>query len=127
MTDSPVRFGLIGCGAWGSHHAQAIEKTKGAHLVAIAEHAEESRAAAREVHANADVVADYRELVQRDDLDVVSVVVPNRMHHEVGSAVLASAKHLLLEKPMCLSVAMCLAAQLSAESGRPVMMDEVIA
>ena len=107
MTDSPVRFGLIGCGAWGSHHAQAIEKAKGADLAAIAEHSEESRAVAREAHPDADVVADYHELVERDDLDVVSVVVPNRMHHEVGSAVLASAKHLLIEKPMCLSVAEC--------------------
>ena len=107
MAESPVRFGLIGFGAWGSHHAEAIAKTEDAQLVAIAEYSEESRAAARETHPDADVVGDYRELVDRADLDVVSVVVPNRMHHEVGSAVLSSAKHLLLEKPMCLSVAEC--------------------
>ena len=107
MPESPVRFGLIGFGAWGSHHADAIAKTAGAQLVAIAEYSEESRATARETHPDADVVGDYRELVDRDDVDVVSVVVPNRMHREVGSAVLSSAKHLLLEKPMCLSVAEC--------------------
>ena len=107
MAESSVRFGLIGFGAWGSHHAQAIAKTEGAQLVAIAESSEPSRAAARDAHPDVDVVGDYRELVARDDLDAVDVVVPNRFHHEVGSAVLASGKHLLLEKPMCLSVPQC--------------------
>ena len=31
-----VRFGLVGFGAWGSHHAQALAQTAGAELVAIA-------------------------------------------------------------------------------------------
>ncbi len=107
MSDSPVRFGLIGCGAWGSHHAQAIAKTQGAQLVAIAEPVEASRSAAREAHPGVDVMEDYHDLVGRDDLEVVDVVVPNRFHHEVASAVLSSGKHLLLEKPMCLSVDQC--------------------
>jgi len=107
MPDSPVRFGLIGYGAWGQHHAASIAKTEGAQLVAIAEPSEESRKAAAENHPQAAVVADYRELAGRDDLDVIDVVVPNRLHHEVATAVLSSGKHLLLEKPMCLSMAEC--------------------
>ena len=107
MPDSPVRFGLIGFGAWGQHHADAIAKAKGAHLVAIAEPSEESRKAAEQAHPDATAVGDYRELVQRDDLDVVDVIVPNRLHHEVATAVLSSGKHLLLEKPMCLTMDEC--------------------
>ncbi len=107
MSDSPVRFGLIGYGAWGQHHAASIAGTEGAQLLAIAEPSEESRKAAQEAHPDAAVVGDYRELVQRDDLDVVDVVVPNRLHHEVATAVLSSGKHLLLEKPMCLSMGEC--------------------
>jgi myo-inositol 2-dehydrogenase/D-chiro-inositol 1-dehydrogenase len=107
MADSVVRFGLIGYGAWGQHHAAAIAKTEGARLVAIAEPAEESRRAARAAHPDAVVVGDYRELVPRDDLDVVDVIVPNRFHHEVALSVLSSGKHLLLEKPMCLAVRQC--------------------
>jgi myo-inositol 2-dehydrogenase/D-chiro-inositol 1-dehydrogenase len=107
MSDQPVRFGLIGYGAWGSHHAASIAKTQGARLVAIAEPSEDSQRAARTAHPEAAVVGDYRELVERDDLDVVDVVVPNRLHHQVATAVLASGKHLLLEKPMCLSIQEC--------------------
>ncbi|MFV1966037.1 MAG: Gfo/Idh/MocA family protein [Pirellulaceae bacterium] len=107
MSETPVRFGLIGYGAWGRHHARAIAKTAGAQLVAIAEFSEASQAAAREAHPDVDVGGDYRELVQRSDLDVVDVIVPNRVHHEVATAVLSSGKHLLLEKPMCLTTEEC--------------------
>jgi myo-inositol 2-dehydrogenase/D-chiro-inositol 1-dehydrogenase len=107
MADSVVRFGLIGYGAWGQHHAAAIAKTESAQLVAIAEPAEASQKAARAAHPDVAVLGDYRELVRRDDLDVVDVIVPNRLHHEVATAVLASGKHLLLEKPMCLTTPQC--------------------
>jgi myo-inositol 2-dehydrogenase/D-chiro-inositol 1-dehydrogenase len=40
-------------------------------------------------------------------VDVVDIVLPSHLHHEVASAVLGSGKHLLLEKPMCLSVEHC--------------------
>ena len=76
-------------------------------MVAIAEPSEEARKAACSAHPNVTVVGDYRELVQRGDLDVVDVIVPNRLHHEVATAVLSSGKHLLLEKPMCLAVSQC--------------------
>ena len=107
MANFAVRFGLIGYGAWGQHHAATIAQTDGAQLIAIAEPSEQSRKAAREAHPNAAIVEDYRQLVQRNDLDVVDVIVPNRLHHEVATAVLSSGKHLLLEKPMCLTVPQC--------------------
>jgi myo-inositol 2-dehydrogenase/D-chiro-inositol 1-dehydrogenase len=107
MSDATIRFGLVGYGAWGQHHAASIAQTNGASLVAVAEPSPASRDAAREAHPDADVVGDYRDLVRRDDLDVVDVVVPNRLHHEVAAAVLTSGKHLLLEKPMCLSLEQC--------------------
>jgi myo-inositol 2-dehydrogenase/D-chiro-inositol 1-dehydrogenase len=107
MPDSNVKFGLIGFGAWGKFHAGAIAKTPGAQLAAIAAPSEESRAAAREAHPDAEVFSDYRDLVKRTDLDIVDVVVPSHVHHEIASAVLSAGKHLLLEKPMALSLREC--------------------
>lgn len=106
MRDS-VRFGLIGYGLFGAHHANAIASCDDAELTAIAVRSEASQAAAREAHESANVYGDYRQLLARDDIDVVSVVAPNKMHHEVGTAVLASGKHLLLEKPMALQLSHC--------------------
>jgi len=107
MPPSAIRFGLIGCGAWGRCHAAAIEKTEGACLAAIAEKSAEAQAAAREAFPKAEVVHDYRRLIARNDLDAVDVVLPSHLHHEVAAAVLSSGKHLFLEKPMCLSIEDC--------------------
>jgi myo-inositol 2-dehydrogenase/D-chiro-inositol 1-dehydrogenase len=119
MTTAPVRFGLIGYGAWGSHHAQAIVNTAGAELAAIAARSDATCAAAREKFPQAEVYADFRQLVARGDLDVVDVVLPSHLHHEVASAVLSAGKHLLLEKPMALSIDQCNdLLRLAKENGR---------
>jgi len=102
-----VAFGLVGYGAWGSHHARVIAEGPHTRLAAIAEAAETNRAEAQAKHPQAVVVADYRELLQRPDIEVVDVVLPSHLHHEVGLAVLQAGKHLLMEKPMALSVAEC--------------------
>jgi myo-inositol 2-dehydrogenase/D-chiro-inositol 1-dehydrogenase len=104
---STIRFGLIGYGAWGSHHARAIAATAGAELVAVASRSEASRAAARADHPQARLYDDYRALLRDERLDVVDVVLPTDLHHQAGKAVLESGRHLLLEKPMALSVAHC--------------------
>lgn len=103
----PVRFGLVGFGAWGQHHANAIDVTEGAELTAIAARSDESVAAAKAAYPDADVYGDYRELSARDDIDIVDVVVPSHLHHPVATNVLTSGKHLLLEKPMGISLAEC--------------------
>jgi len=107
MSDSTVRFGLIGFGAWGQHHANSIHKTAAAELVAISAKTEASVSAAKQAYPQAEVFNDYRQMLLRDDLDCVDVVVPSHLHHEIGLAVLNANKHLLLEKPMGISVAEC--------------------
>src|SRR4051794_23837185 len=104
---SPVRFALIGFGAWGSHHARAIAESPRAQLVAIAAHSEKSQAAAREALPGGQVIGDYRELLTDDSIEVIDVVLPSHLHHGVGLDVLNAGKHLLMEKPMALTEAEC--------------------
>jgi myo-inositol 2-dehydrogenase/D-chiro-inositol 1-dehydrogenase len=107
MTTTPVGFGLIGFGAWGRFHADAISKTGGAALRAIAVLSDASQRAARDAFPTAEVYADYGALFARPDIEIVDVVVPSYLHHEIASAALAAGKHLLLEKPMALSLREC--------------------
>ena len=72
-----VRFGLVGFGAWGNCHAAAITQTENTQLTAIAAKSEDSCQLARETYTTATVTNDYQELVQRDDVDVVDIVVPS--------------------------------------------------
>jgi myo-inositol 2-dehydrogenase / D-chiro-inositol 1-dehydrogenase len=104
---TPVRCGLIGYGAWGAHHARAIKETERAELTAICARSEASQQRARDDHPHARIYADYRQMLAREELDLVDVVLPSDLHYEVGCAVLEAGRHLLLEKPMALSVEHC--------------------
>jgi myo-inositol 2-dehydrogenase/D-chiro-inositol 1-dehydrogenase len=103
----PVRFGLLGYGAWGSHHARALANTPGAELVAIAARSAATCDRARAEHPSARVYSDYAELLRREELDAVDVVLPSHLHYEAAKAVLDSGRHLLLEKPMALRLEQC--------------------
>ncbi|MFO0868499.1 MAG: Gfo/Idh/MocA family oxidoreductase [Pirellulales bacterium] len=99
-----MRFGLIGYGHWGVLHAAAIERSAAAQLVAIAVPSVERQGAARAAYPAAQVYPDYRQLLERADVDVVCVAVPNALHFAVGTNVLRAGKHLLLEKPVALDL-----------------------
>jgi myo-inositol 2-dehydrogenase/D-chiro-inositol 1-dehydrogenase len=102
-----VRFGLIGFGAWGSHHARAIAGSSHAELAAIAVRSPARQAEARERHPRVEIVTDYHELLNRPDFEVIDVVLPTDLHFPVAADVLLAGKHLLLEKPMALKLADC--------------------
>jgi myo-inositol 2-dehydrogenase/D-chiro-inositol 1-dehydrogenase len=124
MNGNDLRFGLIGYGLWGAHHARSIVKTPGARLVAIAEYSAENRAAAKSAYPQAEVFDDYRRLIARDDIEIADVVVPSHLHYEIGRSALEAGKHLLLEKPMVLELehADALIA-LAAEKGKVLALD----
>jgi len=107
MANNEVRFGLNGYGLFGKHHANAVASARNACLSAIAVKSESSRQAARQSHPDADVVADYSQMLARDDIEIVDVVVPNNLHYEVARAALQAGKHVLLEKPMALDADHC--------------------
>jgi myo-inositol 2-dehydrogenase/D-chiro-inositol 1-dehydrogenase len=107
MVNDKVRFGLIGYGLFGQHHANAIAQAENACLAAIAVKSDASQQAARDAHSDADVVADFGEILEREDIEVVDIVVPNSLHYEVARRALQAGKHILLEKPMALEAAHC--------------------
>lgn len=98
-----VRYGLIGYGRWGVWHAAAIRNAPHAELAGIAVSSPES---ARRAEAEQGVPAytDYRELLARPDIDAAVIVLPNHLHDEVAMYALGAGKHLLLEKPLALTV-----------------------
>jgi myo-inositol 2-dehydrogenase/D-chiro-inositol 1-dehydrogenase len=102
-----IRCGLIGYGAWGSHHAKVIAGHPEAQLTAIAARTAATCAAVAKEYPNSRVYTDYRSLLETEELDAAIVVLPSYLHFEVAKAVLESGRHSLLEKPMCLAVAEC--------------------
>ncbi len=51
---------------------------------------------------------DYRELLARDDIDVVDICTPNRLHAQMAVDAAKAGKHILCEKPLAMDAAECL-------------------
>ncbi|WP_410811453.1 Gfo/Idh/MocA family protein [Micromonospora sp. 067-2] len=61
---------------------------------------------------------DWRDLINRDDIDVVDVCTPGDSHAEIALAALAAGKHVLCEKPLANTVAEARAMTAAAETAR---------
>ncbi|MGA2692199.1 MAG: Gfo/Idh/MocA family oxidoreductase [Opitutaceae bacterium] len=97
---SHFRVAVIGTGAIGADHLASFRLHPAAKVVAIAEVSPERGREAADRFGIPEVVADYRALLARDDIDVVSVAVPNYLHAKVALDALKAGKHVMLEKPM---------------------------
>jgi predicted dehydrogenase len=102
MVDT-LRFGLIGCGRIAPHHARAIRGLAGAKLTAVADVIEE-RAYQFADEYDAEPHIDYHDLLHRDDVDVVNICTPSGLHAEMAIAAAKAGKHVMVEKPMALSL-----------------------
>jgi UDP-N-acetyl-2-amino-2-deoxyglucuronate dehydrogenase len=93
------RFGIIGCGAIGAVHAEAIAQLPDAQLVAVADVSAER---ARQLAATYGISAytDVMEMLSREQLDIVVVCTPNGEHGEHACQVMRSGRHVIVEKPM---------------------------
>ncbi len=105
MTDSGFRhgFGIVGAGVIATIHADAISAVGGAGLIAVTDVAAGQAAAFARAHDCA-AEPDLSALLSRPDIDVVCVCVPSGQHAEVGIAAAAAGKHLVVEKPIDVSL-----------------------
>lgn len=100
-----IRIGIIGAGFARTTQIPAFKNCQGAQLVAIASaHREHAEEVAREFDILA-VEGDWRSLVARDDIDLVSVVTPVVTHSEITLTALEHGKAVLCEKPMAMNAA----------------------
>jgi len=99
-----VRFGLIGCGRVAPRHAQSLIQLSDTQLVAVAD-IREDRARRFSAEYGAQAYTDYDNMLARPDIDAVTVCVPSGLHAQVAIDVLHAGKHVLVEKPIALSLA----------------------
>jgi UDP-N-acetyl-2-amino-2-deoxyglucuronate dehydrogenase len=98
------RFGILGCGVIGPTHAEAIASLPDAQLVAVADlNAETAQKLADRYHARP--YTDYREMLARERLDVVTICTPSGLHGEHACQVMRSGRHVIVEKPMEINLA----------------------
>jgi scyllo-inositol 2-dehydrogenase (NADP+) len=103
--ERPVRLGMLGFGAIGLEHAAAVARTAGLELGAVADtdpaRVEVARRTAPGLRAHADADA----LLADDEVDLVVVSTPPNTHAAWVLRALEAGKHVVVEKPFCLTVA----------------------
>ncbi len=104
MSERKLRVGVIGCGI-GIFHIEGLQQNPRAEIVAIAG-LDTDRCVSLQTRFDVPRrYGDYRELLAADDIDAVTVAVPNFLHSEVAIAALEAGKHVLVEKPLAQSSA----------------------
>jgi predicted dehydrogenase len=105
MTTTPVRVGLIGAGGIAGAHVAGYRRNPDVvTLAAVADPVAEN-AERRAADVGARVFADYREMLEVADIDAVDICLPHHLHADAIVAAARAGKHVLCEKPLCLTEA----------------------
>ena len=111
MGSRDLRFAIIGAGrpnqnlgshdsynGVGEYHAMAIVKY--ARLEAVCSKSENSAHALADKFGVKNVYTDYRRILERKDIDAVTIAVPSGLHGDIAIEAAQAGKHILLEKPI---------------------------
>ncbi len=106
-----LTMGLIGLGSMGMRHVKGFLQEEDCRIVAVCDvDAARRRAAVEEIgrsYGDRDCTAynDFRELIGRDDIDVLCIAVPDHWHAVIALAGIRAGKDIYGEKPLALTVA----------------------
>ncbi|RAO45564.1 Inositol 2-dehydrogenase [Micromonospora saelicesensis] len=127
-TDKELRVGMVGYAFMGAAHSQAWRTVN--RVFDLPARARMALICGRDTAKVADAAdtlgwdaytTDWRDLINRDDIDVVDICTPGDSHAEIALAALAAGKHVLCEKPLANSVeearAMTAAADVARAAG----------
>ena len=104
---SEIAVGLAGVGYWGSKLARNIDEAAGCRLAAICEPDPDRLAAGGARYRDAVRFDTLDELLAADGIEAVVIATPASMHADHVRAALEAGKHVLVEKPLALSVRDC--------------------
>ena len=106
-----LRVAMIGYGFMGAAHSQAwrtaprvFDLAENIEMAVIVGRNEQAVAEAAEKWGWQESATNWRDVVTRDDIDIIDIVTPGHSHDEIAIAALEAGKHVLCEKPLANSV-----------------------
>ena len=97
--------GIIGCGGISNGHARGWNaNSDSAKVIAVADVVDAAAQTRAAQVGGAQVYADYHELLQNSNVDAVDICLPHHLHKEAAVAAAEAKKHILIEKPLCLTM-----------------------
>ncbi|MFW5980764.1 MAG: Gfo/Idh/MocA family protein [Halanaerobiaceae bacterium] len=101
--NNKLEVAIIGCGNIYKTHADAIQKSEKAELIAVAD-IKEDRAREAGLEYSCDYYAEYEEMLKDDNIDVVHICTPHYLHSPMSIKSLEAGKNVLVEKPIAENV-----------------------
>jgi predicted dehydrogenase len=103
--DGRTRIGVIGAGGIAGAHLNGYRAAPDAVVAAVADVDVEAARRYAERAGGAEVFTDYRDLLALPGVDAVDICLPHHLHAPAILAAAAAGKHILCEKPLCVSLA----------------------
>ena len=101
---STIKVGVLGGGGIVDAHIRGYRAYADAiEVIAVADVVEET-AQRRAAELGAAAYTDFRQMILEADLDAVDICLPHHLHAEAILAAAQAGKHILCEKPLCLTV-----------------------
>jgi len=94
-----IKAGVIGIGSMGKNHARVYSEMDSTELVSVSD-PDKSLLAESKKKYGVSTYSDYREMLKREELDIVSVAVPTSLHLKVAGDALKKKINVLVEKPI---------------------------
>ncbi len=94
------RIGIIGLGNMGMNHLRVYMNLPNVEVVSLCDNSEIIRNNIKTICNNAVIYSDYKEMLKRENLNGVSIVVPTKYHKEVAIESINAGVNILLEKPI---------------------------
>ena len=107
MADGRVRIGIIGSQFEADVVAAAVAMGCHGEVVAVASPTATHAAELARRHGIATATQDYRELLADPDIELLALAVPNHLHCPITLEAAAAGKHVMVEKPMALTLDEC--------------------
>jgi predicted dehydrogenase len=104
MSHAPIRVGLIGLGIIGQRVAKQFAASPETPITYVCDRDTDLAQRTAAEFGAAAWSADYREMLRGDQVDLVYVGVPPRLHRQIALDVVAAGKHLFCEKPLALTL-----------------------
>ena len=103
--DGRISVGIVGAGNIAGHHVTGyLQAAEHAQITAIADVDVERARKHTERLGSVEVFQDYREMIASADVDAVDICLPHHLHKDAIVAAAAQGKHILCEKPLCLTL-----------------------
>ena len=102
----PIRVGIVGGGSIAQAHLDGyLLAGDAARVTAIADIDPKNAKRSAKRAGSAGTFTDYREMIESGLVDAVDICLPHHLHKDAIVAAAAAGKHVLCEKPLCLTVA----------------------